>query len=468
MAVSANPPSPRRRRRVWVVVVVVLAVLAAAAAVYWFALRPRGTPAATAEAATLTVALSSYQATVSGPGTLQPIHAVSLTPDVSGRLTDIVSVGDRVSKGETLARLDPTSYQRAVDNSSLALQKAEAGLAALQASQAKSGAGLDSQIASLRSAADAAQRALESQQRDTQLTQTLYDMGSASTAELRAANDALVSAQEAVAKAQNDLSTQIGAQKLQDDADTQDLRTAQLAVEQAKLTLTNAQQDLAGTTVVAPFDGVVSAVTSDVGEMASSGGSSAATALLTLVDDSRLAIDVQIDESDIADVHVGQDATVTVDARPDLSLPAKVTQIAPTATLVSNIPVFYVTVEIDNSDGALRGGMTGNAEIVTRTVQDTFAVPSQAVVSRNGTSLVRVQQPDGSYRPVPVTAVGSQGLDTVLTGNVPDGAVILVSDGGRTSNQTGTFPNNGSRPGGFPLGGGGGPGFRPPRRRGSG
>lgn len=453
---KATGPRRRRRRRWLVVAGIVLLGLAATA---YAVLRHRGAQTTASPPVTTTVHLSAYQVTVSGPGTLSPTRTVALTPSVSGRVLQVAAVGDRVQQGGTLARLDPASFQRDVDDADLALQKARGSLAALQASQAKARATLASQILAARSDVDAAQRSHDSALKTVSLTQTLHGMGSASATELQTAEDALSTAADTLAKAKTELSTLERTQNLQADADAQDLANARLAVRQAELTQASAQQDLAETTLTAPFSGTVSDVQVAVGEPAGSGG-----ALLTLVDDSKVDLGAQIDESDVTQIAVGQNATVSVDALGDRAFPGHVTAIAPTATLVSNIPIFYVTIEIDNADRALRGGMTGQATIVTRTIQDTFQVPSRAVRAGNGGSLVTVQRPDGSYAPVSVTVVGTTGINSVLTGEVRDGAVVLVSAGsGQNGSSAPSNRNDQRRPAAVPFAPPGG-GFRNSRR----
>ncbi|MEJ2358316.1 MAG: efflux RND transporter periplasmic adaptor subunit [Deinococcales bacterium] len=436
----------------------------AAAGGSFVVVRDRAGSAPAQSIVTATVKRAAFQVKVDGPGSLSPIRSVSLTPPVSGTLIAIASVGDRVVEGASLARLDPTPFQRAVADARLSLDKARASLAALQADQAKTAASLASQVASARAAVDAAQRDHDSQQQTLDLTRTLFDMGSASANELQAAKDALSTADEARANARTNLDTLLETQRLQQTSDEQALANARIAVEQAKLTFATAEQDLADTEVVAPFDGIVSAANGAVGE--STGGSDG---LLTFVDDATVVLDAQIDETDIGRVAVGQSGTVTLDAIPGTTFPGRVTRIAPTATLVSNIPVFYVAVEIDNADHALRAGMTGQASLVVRQVPDAFQLPARAVHSANAGSSILVEQTDGSYRPVPVTVVAASGINSVLTGDVPDGAVVLVSGDAGASPAQGTGPGgetNQRRPNAVPFPGPGG-GFRRPRQAGA-
>lgn len=410
----------------------VLVVLAAGALSYVLVHRRASTGTAPAPV-TSVVKHANFEVTVAGPGSLAPIRTVSLAPTVGGPIVSIASVGDSVSAGQVLVRLDPTTYQRALDNAQLALQQAQASLAALQANQAKANASLTSQIASAQASLDAAQRAYEAQRTTTDLTQTLFRMGSASASDVQNAQDALLNAAGTLSAAKASVSTLLATQHLQAAADQQDLASSRLGVAQAELSLKTAQQNLQDASVQAPFAGVVSAVNGTAGESAAAGA-----ALLSVVDDSTVQLAAEIDEADVARVAVGQQVNVTFDATGDRTFAGRVSAIAPTATLVSNIPIYYVTVDIPNASHTLRGGMTGQATIVTRLIEDTFQVPTRAVHTANGQSQVLVRQPDGSYAPVRVTVVGTSGISSVLTGAVANGAVVLVSG---ESGPGGTSPS---------------------------
>ncbi|MEJ2219088.1 MAG: efflux RND transporter periplasmic adaptor subunit, partial [Gemmatimonadota bacterium] len=347
------------------------------------------------------------------------------------------------------------------DNAQLSLQQAQASLASLQANQAKASATLRSQIASAQASLDAAQRAYDTQRTTTELTRTLFGLGSASASDVQNAQDALSNAAGTLNAAKTSVSTLQATQQLQAAADQQDLASSRLSVAQAELNLKTAQQNLTDTSLDAPFAGTVSAVNAAVGETAGVG-----TALVTVVDDATVQLAAQIAEVDVTQVAVGQAASVSFDATTTRTFAGRVSSIAPTATLVSNIPIYYVTVDIANADHTLRGGMTGQANIVTREIQNTFQVPARAVRSLDGGSQVLVRQSDGSYAPVHVAVVGTSGINNVLTGPVPDGAAVLVSGDSGTSGTSGNPPAQGTtqrRNGAIPFGGGGGFRSPPPR-----
>jgi HlyD family secretion protein len=451
--------SRRPRAYRWLALVVI--VLAAGALSYLIVAHRRASRSPTPASVTTVVKHASFKVTVAGPGSLLPIRTVSLAPTVAGPILNIASVGDAVSAGQVVARLDPTAYQRAFDNAQLALQQAQASLASLQANQAKADATLTSQIAGAQVSLDAAQRAYDTQRTTTELTQTLFRMGSASASDVQNAQDALSNAAGTLNAARTSVSTLLTTQQLQATADQQDLESSRLSVAQAELSLKTAQQNLADTSLDAPFAGTVSAVDGAVGETAG-----AATALVTVVDDATVQLAAQIAEVDVTQVAVGQAASVSFDATSSRTFAGRVSSIAPTATLVSNIPIYYVTVDIPNADHTLRGGMTGQANIVTREIPNTFQVPARAVRTVNGSSQVLVRRPDGSYEPVRVAVVGTSGINSVLTGAVPDGGVVLVSGEAGTNGASSNSPAQGTtqrRNSAVPFGGAGGLRAPPPR-----
>ncbi len=434
----------------WLVVALVLAGLGGAA--YWF-LRPK--PASTAPALeTATVQRGVFRVSVSGPGTLEAAQTLAVKPAVNGTVLRLPTVGDRVQKGQLIVQLDPTNYNRALDNARLALQKAQANLDKLRADQASTQATNRQNIASAEVAHANARRDLESARTNLEATQKLYDLGGTSAQSLQSARDSYAKAQASLEIAQVNLNTARQALALRSNANAQDLKNAQIAVEQARLEVKNAEENLANTRIYAPFDGVVAEVNAQVGSIGVGATVSNATALLTLIDDSSINLPVQIDESEIARVRVGQKVEVTLDAFGGETFAGVVTAISPSARIQQNIAVFYVTANVPNPERKLRPGMTAEGEIIAEELRAALTIPKRAVQTVRNRAYVDVQLPDGSKETVRVVLGPDDGVNqVVLEGLEARQTVILPSRVQSTS--TNSSGQGGLRlPLGAPAGGG--------------
>ena len=421
----------------WLVVALVLAGLGGAA--YWF-LRPK--PASAAHALeTAPVQRGVFRVSVSGPGTLEAVQSLAVKPAVNGTVLRLPNVGDRVQKGQLVVELDPTNYNRALENARLALQKAQANLDKLRADQQSALATARQNVASAEVAYANARRDLEAARTNLEATQKLFDLGGASAQSLQSARDAYAKAQASLEIAQVNLNTARQALALRNNANAQDLKNAQIALEQARLEVKNAEENLANTKIYAPFDGVVSEVNAQVGSI----GVGAGTALLTLIDDSSVNLPVQIDESEIAKVRVGQKVEVTLDAFSNETFQGVVTAISPSARIQQNIAVFYVTVNIPNPERKLRPGMTAEGEIIAEEIPNALTIPKRAVQTVRNQAYVDVLQPDGSKETVRVVLGPDDGVNqVVLEGLEPGQSVVLPSRAPASSNRS-------SGRGGLPL-----------------
>jgi HlyD family secretion protein len=395
-----------------------------------------------------------FRVSVSGPGTLEPVQSLAVKPAVNGTVLKLPNVGDRVQRGQLIVQLDPTNYTRALENARLALQKAQANLDKLRSDQASALATARQNLASAEVAYANARRDLEAARTNLQATQKLYELGGASAQSLQNARDAYAKAQAALEVAQVNLTTARQALSLRSSANAQDLRNAQIAVEQARLEVKNAEENLADTKIYAPFDGVVSEVNAQVGSIGVGATVSNSTALLTLIDDSSVNLPVQIDESEIARVKVGQKVEVTLDAFSGETFEGKVTAIAPKAQIQQNIAFFYVTVNIPNPERKLRPGMSAEGEIIIEEIPQALTIPKRAVQTVRNRAYVDVLQPDGSRETVRVVLGPDDGVkQVVLEGLKPGQQVVLPSRVQSTSNSQGS--QGGLRlPLGAPTGGG--------------
>jgi HlyD family secretion protein len=164
--------------------------------------------------------------------------------------------------------------------------------------------------------------------------------------------DKVAQAQAGVAQAQAQLAklnpAPTGSQKEQ----------AAAAIAQAEAALELAKINRERAVLTAPFDGVIAAVNIDPGDPSSVGNAAA----IRIVDISKLRAEVQISDTDIAKVQIGQAAQVRVDALPNKSYSGKVSYIAPAANVAGNIRTYLVRVDLDNQEG-LRAGMSARVSI---------------------------------------------------------------------------------------------------------
>ena len=248
----------------------------------------------------------------------------------------------------------------------------------------------------------------------------MREVGSGSAAEVQTAQNAYDTAVATLDNAQDTLDTLSTTQNLQGDADTQDLKNAELAVTQAQLTLDRAERDLADATITAPIAGVVTAIsdestsdTSSTIQIQAGTTLSAGQTLLTLSNYETIELAAQVDETQISGVRVGQAATVTADAVNEQAFAGEVTAVSPSATVEDNIPIFEVTVQIANPELGLRPGMTAEANIAVETLQNTLSVPTAAVQTFGDRNVVELEQA-GRTLPLPVEVVGTDGLNIVV------------------------------------------------------
>jgi HlyD family secretion protein len=163
-----------------------------------------------------------------------------------------------------------------------------------------------------------------------------------------------------------------------------DLRSRQESLLQAQATLDKAQERLDKTVFRSPIKGIATSVDIKQGETAISGSTNiSGSNLITLADPSSILIEVQVDEADIANIRVGQQADIFAVAFPDNALQGEVQSIATTAKRAQGRQGLSFKVKIllaDSNSVAVRPGMSCRAEIYTESKDKTLAVPSESVI----------------------------------------------------------------------------------------
>ena len=295
-------------------------------------------------------------AAVTASGKIQPKKKVDISADITGRITRIgVREGDFVQKGQFLLQIDPTIYQANMQRAQAAMSSAEAG--AVQA----------------RATRDQSQRALTR------------------TKELREQNPNLIS-QEQLEQAQTAFEI----------ADA-NLTASQHLTEQARAGLQEARDQLAKTHLVAPMPGRVTRLAVEEGEVAVPGTFSRETGLLLTISDlSVIQTKVQVDETDVVRLHLGDSVEVTIDAFPDTTFVGRVTKVSNSAILTaasaatgqSDRAVDYeVEITLVNPPSEVRPDLSATARIVTDTRKQALAIPIIALTVRENTPVSTEQRP---------------------------------------------------------------------------
>ncbi len=356
--------------------------------------------------------------TVTASGEVRPIRYIKLTSEVPGRIEEIyVNAGDQVTQGKPLVRVDPTQLQSSQDAQWAAAQQAMNDIQSARNQVAQAEQGLivaESSVASARQQlvasqtnVDRAQVDLNTAQRELKRYSDLIESGVASRLEYDTARDRYDQAKIALQTAKANLESQrIAVKESIERANQQKItvRDAKTAIKSSEMRASQQQALLRGqtsqrskATQLSPLTGVIADIPTRVGEYAVA--SLSTTPLMTIADMSTINVEVNVDETEISNVEVGQQAKVKVDALGDKEVNAVVTLKNPLAVSksdtqgglsnrvnVQEAKEFKVTVELrdmpDDVRNALRPGMSATATIITKTKNNVIAVPLEAIVEK--------------------------------------------------------------------------------------
>ena len=294
------------------------------------------------------------QAIVSASGKIQPRTLVNISADTMGRVTDLkVEEGQRVKKGDFLLQIDPR-------NLTTAYNQTQASLAASSSTVEQLGVAIES-----------TKTALKQAQENLARQQQLYKQG-------LTPKETLDNAENTVRMRQSDLASQ-----------ERQIETQRLRMKQEEASVENAKLNLSKVRIESPITGIITRRNIEEGETVVVGTmNNAGTVLLTVADMSIIEAEVEVDETDIPNVALGQIAKITIDAMPGKSFSGKVTEIgnspiqAAGSTASSQATNFKVKVTVDNEIPDVRPGFTCTAEITTATRQKAIAIPIQATTVR--------------------------------------------------------------------------------------
>ncbi len=406
------------RKKKIIIAVIVVAVLGIAVIVSVIATRREEPEVITIKLATR----PELKQTVTASGEVRPIRYIKLTSEVPGRIEEIyVTAGDLVVKGKPLVRIDPTELQSSqeaqwaatqaslneVQNARTAVSSAQQALVIAEASVAAA----RQQVVAMQTNVDRAQVDLNTAQRELKRYTELIEAGVSSRLEYDTARDRFETAKIALETAKANLESQkIAVKEATERANQQRIavKDAQTSIRSSEMRANQQSAMLRGQTIrrdkatqLSPLNGVVADIPTRVGEFAVAGLST--TPLMTIADMSSINVEVNVDETEINNVKVGQEAKVKVDALGDKEIKAVVTQKNPlaisksdqTGGLSNRVNVqeakeFKVTLELrelsEETQTALRPGMSSTATITTDTKTNVMAVPLESIVERQAPS----------------------------------------------------------------------------------
>lgn len=298
---------------------------------------------------------------VTASGNIRARRLVELSSDISAKVSQLlVDEGDDVQEGDVLLRLDPAQYQAGVSRAEAALSQAKASQAQMEANLIRTRRDLERVLA------------------------------------LRARDSLLVSTQQV-----DDAQTALEVGEAQ-------LRSAEFGVNQAQASLEEARDRLSKTIIRAPMTGKITRLNVEEGETVIIGTmNNAGSLILTISDLSVIEVVVQVDETDVPQVALGDSATVRIDAFPDRTFTGRVTEIGNSAIRPPSQQVagqqaaidFEVVITLDPTDAELRPDLSATADVVTDMRDDALSIPIIALT-------VREPEPDSATTPASTEPAG--------------------------------------------------------------
>lgn len=368
-----------------------------------------------------------------------------------------VEVGDEVKAGDVLAVIDTSDFEKEIEQleATVTANETKAKLTLEKAKKAYEDEknlydnDLNSSVVNANATLESAKLSLENAQRVYEYNKMLNENGDISENDLKskeidfenAKNDytkaevalksAKVSAEQSLKNAQTDYESALASYN--DNSDRLQLETKKAKLEDSK--------------VIAPVDGTITAVNVAVGDKCGSG------AFFVIQDLKDLIVDVDVDETEIANVKVGQKAQVTTDASENQILNGEIVSVDPISSAVASTSsssssssgssssgsgtsnstssdvTFTAKVQINDYNELVKVGMNAVVNIITNEVNDVYAVPYEAIKNENGQSVVyAAKEKSGKYvvESIPITTGLESDIYTEVSGtNLSDGLIIL-------------------------------------------
>jgi len=311
------------------------------------------------------VTIQDITETVSANGKIQPEINVKISSEISGEIIELnVKEGQQVHAGDLLVKINPDLYLSALDRVRASLNSSKADLSSAKARLVQ------------------VEATLKNAKKTYERNKSLFEQGAISDADFE------------------NRETEYEKAKADADAQRESVKAAMYRVKSSEASLKEANDNLKRTTIYSPDDGTVSSLDVEKGERVVGTGQMAGTHMMDIAKMDRLEVNVEVNESDIVRVSMGDTAIIEVDAYLNRRFKGIVTEIANASSNQSSqsmdqvtnfnvkiriLPSSYSDLEKDNRS-PFKPGMSATVDIQTNTVIDGLAVPIEAVSTREDTS----------------------------------------------------------------------------------
>jgi HlyD family secretion protein len=453
-----------KRKRTWIILGIVLVLIVVGVVLVTNNQRSAAEAAARANVQLGRVTRATLLSTVDTSGSVTPESKVTLSFGTSGPVSKVnVQVGDHVKKGDVLAELDTSTLQLqiaqqqqsflsqqaaysmtiqpdpdAVKSAQLALANAAESYRLAQQKYAVNQSAqvtvacnnLDNVQQSYNDAVTAYNNYISNWRVQVNGTAAISPQKARLDSAKAAYDQALASCNLTKSNVTDNSSVQSAYAQLQQAKANLDnlvnpsantIALAKIQLDQARLSLQQAQRQLDNARIVAPFNGVVTAINAVVG--ADGGGASIVEA-----DDSSLNVGVLVDETQIGQVKQGQEVQVTFDGLPGTTITGTVGTIYPAGTVSQGVVNYFVNVDLQPTTATLKLDMSANTRIILDEHANVLAVPGAAVRSDAQGYYVNVEDQSGNPTRVDVTTGFTDGNLTEVSGNLQPGERVYLSE----------------------------------------
>jgi HlyD family secretion protein len=381
------------------------------------------TPAASLITGEAKVVSLTITETIEASGSLQAQPFAALSWKTSGVVESVnVKAGDTVKAGDKLINIQPISASANIVAAQADLVNAQIALDDLL----HSGTAFAQAAIALKDAQDDYDTAYENRIALNQDKITIIEEFKTPFGKFEKKKK-VTPDQETIDNAQSDLDlatallgdAQREYDRLKDGPNTQDVLAAQAKVDAAQATVNSLY-------IIAPFDGKVLSIDSRIGDSVSAGELS-----VNLADINHLYVEAQVDESDVANVKMGQHVEITLDALPGTLLNGKVTVINPVGEVISGLVKYTIRVDVDKVTGQtfIPLGSTANIIIHIKDEATSLAAPITTIHNDAKGEFVMVVQSDGSSKRVDIVSGVIVGDKVTVTGDLKEGDRLLLNDG---------------------------------------